>query len=411
MAKMINIRKSASKSFTLIELLIAVSISTMIGGALYLSLRSALESWQVSEDRLLLQHVTARLMEEITEGLPDTYGLRDALELTDGSAQSLTVVMPWTDSSHDFYTGVFTYTLNKHIKPGTGAPIAEALLPNTTEYKVIPVGLIEKGKHDEYPEARLSVNLAGGSRLRFTFHPDYKKDSDVLTTFRYDGAEKAIFIDGLDGSRNISKNPYGVKITDLLLRYFDNSNNEVGSNGSISSADIAKVTGLEIAFKAQSRGKNTRETVTFVALRNAPRRSGNLILSQGARFPIPNSNEVTAFSLTNLSGINNDDELILDARPSSGGRDWRLKVLFSLPTNSNIPLIEYFQIESPAGNKIYSERCRMPANLGLNLLSLGPNGLYDYGNQRNSGEVALTGKVELEVERMDIAGASVFVRP
>jgi len=57
-----------AKGFTLIELLIAVSISTLIGGALYLSLRSALESWQVSEDRLLLQHVTARLMEEITEG-------------------------------------------------------------------------------------------------------------------------------------------------------------------------------------------------------------------------------------------------------------------------------------------------------------------------------------------------------
>ncbi|OGX46536.1 MAG: hypothetical protein A3G38_04665 [Omnitrophica WOR_2 bacterium RIFCSPLOWO2_12_FULL_51_8] len=397
--------------FTLIELLIAVSISTMIGGALYLSLKSALESWQVSEDRLLLQHVTARLMEELTEGLPDTYGLRDALEITDGSAQMLTVVMPWTDSTHDFSSGIFNYTLNKHIKPGTGAPIAEALLPNAAEYRVIPAGIIDKGKHEEYPEARLSVNLAPGARLRFTFHPDYKRDSDCLTTFRYDGAEKAIFIDDPDGSRNISRNAFGVKIIDFLIRYFDNTNNELGMNGSLSPADIPKISGLELAFKAESKGGNARETVTFVALRNAPMRSGNLILSQGSRFPIPNSNEVTAFSLTNMSGVNNEDELVLDARPSSGGRDWRLKVVFSRAPNSNTPLIEYFQIESPAGSKIYSERVRLPASLGLNLLSLGPNGIYDYGNQGNPGETALTGKVELEVEKMDIAGASVFVRP
>jgi prepilin-type N-terminal cleavage/methylation domain-containing protein len=409
---MLKLRRKISSptGFTLIELTIAIAISVMIITALYFSLRGALDSWQASEDRLFLQQVSARMMEEITEGLPDSYGLRDALELAEGSARQVSVVMPWTDDTHDVYTGIYTYAMNKHIKPGTPLPIAEALPPDATEYKVVPITLVDQGKSEDYPQVRLSGNLPAGTRLRFTFHPDYTRDSDCLTIFRYDEAEQAVFIEDKDGNRNISKNFFGVKITDFNIRYFDNTNTEVGQDGSITSSDTQSITGIGIVFKAKSKNGNVQETASSISLRNAPKRSGNLVLREGTRVTIPNSKEIRAFLLNNLSGINNEDEIILDAQPESGS-DWRLKVRFSKPAGTNQPVIELYTVEYPAGSQIYTDRPRLPASLGLNLLSLGPNGLFDYDEDNMGDFVSLKGKVTLEVKKMDIGGAAVFVKP
>ena len=398
------------KGFTLIELIIAIAISTMITAALYFSLKTALESWDISQDQLLLQQVSSRVMEELVEGLPGAYGLRDALEVVDGTSTQVVTVMPWTDDNHNVYTGIATYTLNKHIKPGASLPIVEVLLPESNEYKTVPVTLIDKGKSVDYPQFKLDIAVPASSRLRFTFYPDYKKDADVMTTFHYDPEDQAVFIDDFDGSRQVYKNPFGVKITDFKLRYFDNTNTEIGVDGSISSADIPVITAIEIAFKAQSKNGNTRQTVTFISLRNAPMHSGNLTLREGARFPIPNSKEVKALFLSNMSGIDNKDSLVLEARPKSGG-SWVLKIQFSKISDLAQPLIESYTIEYPGGDKVFSSRPRVTADLGLNLLSLGLNGLYDYGFNDVQGEIILDGKVTLEVKRMDIGGASIFVRP
>jgi len=404
-------RPSTKRGFTLIELVIAIAISTLITAALYFSLKTALDSWDISQDQLLLQQASSRIMEELVEGLPGSYGLRDALEVIDGAPEQVVTVMPWTDDTHDAYTGIAVYTLNKHIKPGASFPIAEALLPETDEYKTVPLQMIDKGKSEDYPQLLLGMEVPAGSHLRFTFYPDYKKDADVMTTFRYDAEEQAIFIDDKDGTRQVYQNPFGIKITDFNLRYFDNTNTEVGAEGSISTSDIPIITGIEVAFKAKSKNGNIRQTVTFVSLRNAPMHTGNLTLREGSEFPIPNSKEVKALFLTNLSGISNKDELTLEARPSSGGKSWVLKIEFSKFSDRSKPLIETYTIEYPSGNKVFSERPRLNADLGLNLLSLGPNGLYDYGFEDVPNEIILDGKVRLEVRKMDIGGASIFVRP
>lgn len=398
------------KGFTLIELVITISISAIITAALYFSLKTALDTWMITQDQLLLQQASSQIMEELVEGLPETCGLRDALEIVDGGSAFIAVVMPYTEDTHDVYSGIAAYTLNKHIKLGTSLPIAEVLLPELKEYKAVPISLIEKGKSEDYPQACLDIPVPAGSRLQFTFHPDYKKDADVITNFRYDAEKQAVFIDDKDGSHEVYKNLFGVKITDFRLRYFDNTNTEVGARGSISSADIPVITGIEVAFKARSKNGNTRETVTFVSLRNAPMHSGNLTLREKAEFPIPDSKEVKALFLGNMSGIDNQDFLILEAK-SQTGKSWRLKIQFSKLSNSSKPFIDNYSIEYPAGNKVFSDMPRMPADLGFNLLSLGTNGLYDYDYDGAQDEIIMDGKVTLEVKKMDISGASIFVRP
>lgn len=396
------------RSFTLIELLIAISISIMIAAALYFSLRSAFESWDLSQDLLILQQVSSRVMEELSEGPAAGFGLRDALEIINGDSDYITVVMPWSDDTQRIYSGIYTYALSRHIKPGTSAPIAEALLPEQKDYRLIPITLLDKGRSDDYPQVFVNVALPSGSGLRFTFHPDYKTDGNIVaTTYRYGSSEQAIFVEDKDGVRNISKNPFGVKITDFSFRYFDNANSEAGP---VSTGAAASVSGIEISFTAASKNGNTRKTQTFISLRNAPAHSGNFALREGAVIPIPNSRDIKAFFLTNLYGIDNNDQLVLEAR-SDKGQEWLLTITFSKMSLLSSPVIGQYTVEYPRGNKVYSENPRTSAGAGLNLLFLGPSGLYDYDNDEAGDTVILDGKVKLEVRKMEIGGASVFVRP
>lgn len=397
-------------AFTLLELLIAISIMILISAALYFSLSSAFQSWDASQDQLILQQVSSRLMEELSEGLPGAYGLRDSLELVNGAGDYITVIMPWSDNTQRFSIGVAAYTLNKHIKPGTSCPIAEALLPEQEDYQLIPISLIDKGKSDDFPQVFVKVALPEASSLRFTFHPDYSLDRDTATTYRYDASEQAVFIEDKDGVRSLSKNPFGVKITDFLIRYYDNTNTEAGINGSISKDEIPSICGLEVSFTAASKTGNTRLTRTFISLRNASAHSGNFTLKEEAVIPIPNSAEVKALLLTNLYGIDNGDTLILQA-DSDKGEEWVVSVKFAKKSMLSAPVIAQYTIEYPEGNKVYFESPGLAVEAGLNLLMLGPSGLYDYDIDDVSGEVDLRGKVKLEVKKMDIGGASVFVRP
>ncbi len=397
------------KGLTLIELVISISISLMIAGTLYFSMRTAIESWEVTKDQLVLQHVLSKMMEELSEGLPENYGIRDALEIVSGAQNRLVAVMPWTDSTHQVSTGIFNYTLNKYIKPGTGIPIAEAFIAGQAQYKTIPIRLVDPGRTEALPQVVLGVNLPAGSPLRFTYIPDHNREEGVTTGFRYDASNKSAWIDDQEGPRDISKNPFGVKITDLQFRYFNNTNTEINVGSFLANTNIPLITGIEILIIAQSQNGNTRQAKTFISLRNAPLNSGNLSLREESQFPIPDSKEIKALLLTNLYGINNDDELILEARPKKG-KDWRINITFSKLSGSP-PLISNYSIECPPGQKVFSDRPLSYANLGLNLLSLGPNGLYDYDDDGLGDSVILEGDVVFKVVKMDIAGASLFVKP
>jgi hypothetical protein len=249
-----------------------------------------------------------------------------------------------------------------------------------------------------------------GSQLRFTFYPDYKRDADTGVCFRYDSEAQVVLIEDKGGAREISKNIFGVKITDFRLRYFDSSNNELGFNGAVDTRDVPAITGVEAYFKAKGKEGSERESLTFICLRNAPMKSGNIALREGMKFSIPNSRDIKALFLTNLTGVEHNDRLILEAKPQSG-KIWRVTVTFFKYAGLSSPIIGSCVAEYPPGSNVYAERPRTPVELGLNLLSLGPNGLFDYDLDQAGDFVLLEGKVEMTVKRMDIGGAAVFVRP
>lgn len=415
MGKRTDVRAPLEKTgFTLIELIIAIAITAFIAGAIYWSVATALQTWAYMKDELLLQKVLSQVLQELTEGTPDTYGLRDALEVIRAYSDEIEVVYPWTDTSHMAQSGLNVYELDKDIKAGTSMPIAEARAPDTSYYYPIIISMLDWGKKEELNKIQLLSSAIPGSLLRFTYHPDPAKNPDVITRYKWIKAEGQIYIEDSEGRRALSKNPFGVRITEFLLRYFDNTNRDISEGGDVDDDDLQLVGGIEISIEASfidkfgKEGKK-KDLLSFVSLRNSPAKGGAIILKEGMRIPIPDSRHIRTLFLSNLTGIDDRDVIQLEAVPDRGA-SWRITINFSR-AGLSVPKIASYSVEYPSGKTIFGEKPSTSVGIGLNLLSLGPNGMYDYDYDEDAENVVLLeGNVELKVTKVDIAGAALFIK-
>jgi len=397
-----------NRGFTLIELIVSIAIASVITGAIYFSLNTALESWGYSRDQIAMQKVLSDISREISGGNLFSYGLQDALEVIEAGTTRIEFVPPWTDDSHTVASRGFVYTLNRKIRPGSALPITEVAFFDTGEYTLIPVALVDK-KYTDVSQVRLGLATTVGTKLRFTYHPDAKANADVIKTIWWDSLNRQIYSEYRYDITNISDNPFGVEVVDFKLKYFDNTNRLISDFDYVDESDINIISGVEIFIKVQL-GQHSKSLLGFVGMRNAPTRSGYLSLKQGTTIPIPDSGDIRIFLMRNISGVENGDIVELEATPD-GGRAWRVRVLFSRVGFAN-PKIERYTIEYPPGKKVYTGYPRMSVDVGLNLLTLDSRGLYDYDNDAEiKDSVNLEGDVSLEVTKMDVEGAGLFIRP
>ena len=402
-------RIEASRGFTLIELLVSIAVAVIIAGVVYFSLSTALESWRYTKDQLALQKVLNEVVEEITSGTVTSFGLKDSLEVLQAGRARMEFVSPWTDDTHTVTDPNFIYTLNSKIKPGTGVPIAEARLLETDEYGSIPVAVIKEGESAR-SMVRLMQIAPRGRELHFTYHPDAKANVDTIKYIWWDSEDKEVFSEYKGEVSSISKNPFGIKISRMELRYYDKANNLITESEWMDKDDLNLITGIEFFIEAEL-GQYKKNGLSFVSLRNAPMQSGCLPLSEQMRIQIPDSYDIHTLLLKNISGVSNEDVLQLSATPESG-KDWRIKIVFGR-VGSAEPKIERYVIEYPPGHVVFTEYPGTGIGAGLNLLMLGSNGRYDYDYDGEDVEdiVMLEGDVLLKVERMDAEGAGLFVRP
>ena len=139
-------------------------------------------------------------------------------------------------------------------------------------------------------------------------------------------------------------------------------------------------------------------------------RTGFLTLHKGMHIPIPDSKMIKALMITNLAGITNGDILKLEALPRVGDA-WKITIQFDRRGSAK-PVIGKITVEYPPGVIQYTEEPKVPVELGVNLLLLGKDGLYDYDDDEDVDDtVILEGDVVLNVTEMEIKGAGLFVRP
>lgn len=396
------------RSFTLIELLISISIAAIITAAVYFAFDSALESWGYTRDQLAVQKVLSQVIDEVLSGTVVSYGLRDSLEIVSAGTSEIKFVPPWTDDAHSAAFQNFVYTLNRKVKPGTAVPIGEMKLPEQEQYRLVSVKMVEL-EDTEYSQVQIETTVPAGSDLRFTYHPDWETHPDVIKTLWWDPDNYQVYLEDENGIENISKNPFGVEITSMEMDYYDNANNLIEKGKWIDDRDLNRITGVEVRLQARL-GSYTHTLVSFINLRNAAMRSGCLILREGVRVSIPDSNNIHTLLVKNISGVSSNDELQITISPKSG-KAWRVTVSFSRAAGA-ASKIELYTIEYPPGDVVYTEYPRIEVDTGLSLLALGMNGLYDYDNDEDLEDfVLLEGEVMLEVTKMDIEGASIFIKP
>ncbi len=406
MTQNISPRKNRT-AFTLIELLIAILIMGIMATVIYFSMTTALESWEETRAHLSLQKVITQLMDDII-GNEFRYGLKDSVEIVSASSRSIEFIPPWTDDTHSVAQAEYVYTLNRKMKPGSGTPIAEVELSETNRHQVVPVHIIEFDDSD-LTKVRLGVPLPEGIPLRFIFPPE-PEGADVVNKLWWDQNEQEVYVSDKDGARSLSENLLGVRISNLAFRYYDNANSILNKGrSSLGKKSLSLITGIEIILEASL--DHYKETlVNFVNLPNSPRRSGYLTLQEDMRVAVPDSRHIHSLLLTNFSGVSNNDVLELEFDPERG-KTWKLIVTFSR-YGSQSARIDHYSIEYPTLQEIYYEAPKVNVSVGLDLLTLGPNGLYDYDLDSDLEDVVnLEGEVIMHVVRMDIEGAALFIRP
>lgn len=397
------------KGFTLIELLIAISISAIIAVALYFTLKTALESWEFTKNQLALQKVLNQTCEKITGGTFTSFGLKDSLEILSAGKESVEFVPPWTDDSHTVAEPGFVYTLNTNLKPGAGVPIAEIKNEENGKPEFVSISLMSEEQSGRTKVALKEIRVPGRP-LFFTYHPEVRSSPNGVEKIWRDSKDTKVYLEYNGEFSEISKNMFDVKISKLELKFYDKSNKLITESDWVDNKDLMFITGIEFFIEAEL-GQYKSSLISFVCLRNAPMRSGYLTLSEGVKIPIPDSYAIHSLFLRSVAGISDEDVIQLKAVPETG-KEWMIKLVFS-KTGSDKPKIDRYTIEYPVGYEVYTEYPRMNAETGIDLLMLGPDGRYDFDYDGKDVEdvVALKGDVLLEVERMDVDGAGLFVRP
>lgn len=406
-----NLRNSGThpRGFTLIELLVAISLTTIIMGAIYFSFNAALASWQEARDELALQQAVSGWLEDILEGTDWAPGLRAALELSEAQPTRVSFVRPWSEEQR-VSSGQRSFQLTQYVKSGAGLPTAELRLPDTKIFRPIPVAFEDPDNLTERPRLRPGFELVPESAVRFSYYPDPARVPEAVTTLRWDAGREMLIREQGGVVEELADTLFGVTMTDCRFRYADQTNAYLVEAGDVPEAELPVVTAVDVQITGRV-GARELTLVGMVMLRNSPRHSGLIILREGLRVPVPDSRAIRTLILTNFTGITHGDELQLEIRPHAG-RGYRVTVRFERYGQAR-PVIGQVTVESPPGQVLFTERPRTSAELGLDLLSLGPSGLYDYDDDPGIKDtVFVEGEpVTLTVTKMDIQGAACFVQP
>lgn len=403
------IRVAARRGFTLIELLVAIAVSIILVGVVTLSLAAALDSWRYTRDELALQQVMSGVLEEMLEGTDWRPGLRSALEVSGAQDTQVSIVPPWTEE-HSMTGGRESVALAQYVRPGTGLPTAELRLPGTTPFVPIPVSWEDSERVSDRPRIRPAFDIVSGSTLRVSYHPDPTRSPEALVTFRWDPEQGVVMREQATGAAPLGQNAFGVTISDCRFRYYDQTNTVLAESGGVAADDAPLITAVEVEMTGRV-GAHALTLRGMMMLRNSMRQSGLLVLHEGLRISVPDSHAIKTLLVTNLTGIRHDDELQLEVRPPAG-RSWRVTMRFERYGQA-APVIGQVTVEYPPGHPVWTDRPRTSADQGLDCLTLGPNGLYDYDDDSDVEDVVLVEgePAILTVTKMDIQGAACFVQP
>jgi len=405
-------KQKLNRAVTLMELLIAIAISTLLGATTVTMLTSSLDAYFFSEEQALVQKILDETLEEISGESMRTHGIKDALEILEAKEDSISFICLWVDDSHRFSSKKRSFTLNRPFKLGSPIPIFEFRTNNKESFKpasisFIPYQQIFKGK----PQDAVILNepIPTGSQVRIIFQPEPKQAPDVIMNLSWDSKIGRILRTYKNKTESIPKKQYKeLKLIEAKFQYFDNTNTQIPA--SVPEELLSSISAVKITLRLESKEqRKTYQASSFVSLRNTHAFGKGIIIRQGTQIKIPDSHHIRTFSVGNIVGAKDKNVIQLKAQPQQG-RAWRITI--ELGTKDKLLIIEKYSIEYPPGLIVYSEKINLSAELPFNLLSIGRGGRYDYDFDEDVDNVVdLKRDVLLTVEKMTAQGAAIFIRP
>ncbi len=407
-----RVNSKTSHALTLIELLIAISISTLLGGATVFMLRSSLDAYTYAEEQALIHKILDETLEEITgEGLRN-YGIKDALEILEVKPDAITFICLWTDDSKQASSTRKTFTLDRPFKPGSPTPIVEFKAHNKVDFTPSAITFIPR---DDTAKGRtqdtviLDQPVPSGSQLKIMFQPETKNYPDAAMKLKWDAQTGAFERTYMNKKELIPKVQFkGFKLAQAKFQYFDNTNSEVLTPAPAELLSTISAVKLTLSLEPENKGK-LYQASAFINLRNSRASGKGIIIREGMRMKIPDSSHIRTLSLGNITGVKPGDIIQILAKPKQGNA-WR--VTLELGIKDRLPIIEKYSIDYPPGLTVYSEKVNLTLDLAFSFLDIGGNGRYDYDFDKDVGNVVnLEGEVFLSVEKMAVQGAALSVRP
>ncbi|MFH1397977.1 MAG: type II secretion system protein [Candidatus Omnitrophota bacterium] len=406
----INLTRSA---FTLIELLITISISTILGGAIVLMLGSSLDAYLYSEEQAIIHKVLDEVLEEISGEGFRTYGIKDALGIYEAKADVINFSCLWVDTTHRVSGKQQTLILNRSVKLGSPMPILELKAKEKDSFipwaiSFIPHQESTRGKKED--KIMLGESLGDGPESKIIFEADAMNQPDVLMKIKWDAQEARFVRTYANRIEVIPKEKFkGLKLTQARFQYYDNSNTELPvpvPEESLSSISAVKVT---LELKPDRLGEKVRQASAFINLRNSRATGKGIIIRKGTRIKIPDSRHIKTLGVANVVGVKPGDIIQLITQPQQG-KAWRVKL--GLGVKDKVPILEKYSIEYPPGIAVYSETVNFSLDIPFNLLTIGKNGRFAYAFVKEGENVVdVQGDVFLVVEEMDPQGGALFIRP
>jgi len=291
---------------TLIELLIALGITAIFAGIIVSMLKTSFESYSFGQAELFFVKALDESLEEITGSSIDTQGIKDALEILNVTPTSITFVPLWTDDGHittsrhehsKLVTKAY-FRLNRPFKAGAPLPVAEILTPRG--WRSIPATLVPgTHKNPSKPDDKIFLHypVNAGRKIRFIYQSDASKFGDTAITLAW--KDNSITRTYKGKTELIPKyNIPGIKFSDLLFQYFDNTNSEVQPKSEL----IPNITAIKVSLKVISSGQE-RDGSNYINLRNTRVAGTGLIIQKGTRLKISDSSHIRVFSISNITGV------------------------------------------------------------------------------------------------------------
>ncbi len=411
LADALAIRKQALRrtksGFTLIELMVAVSIASILTLGIEQLLNTALTSWRIAVDEAGTSKISEELASRLAEGDYEVPGLKDAVELFKAEEHAVAFVPLWTDVL-DRIPDDGVIKLTKRVRAGSSLPVGEIKFRGTGVFKMYPLSF-----QRDLNSVSFGFPIPPGAVARMTYHPDVQIHPELVMRYEWSAQEGRVYRYYNRSASDFELKREMASLTSVRFTYFDGANREVNPNKERSkkkASALKRICAVKIELVVEGK-EVKKKALSFINIRALGKGGPGVILEEGLELPLPSAKDIRLLRLTNFTGAGDGQVIELKI---SGGRQspaWRIKM--DLGEESEGSVVRRYEVYYPSGQLMYEREEPLSLAAGFDLLTLDGDGRYDYDlDEGVVDQVKITGDpVTLSVIRSDPEGVMLIVRP